>query len=509
MTAKKIDPNKIKAHSATKVRAAPSTHLVPYELEKETASSLPVQRYLEFVAPLSLDLAAPDPHILIEGDNLLALEYLKLTHPEKIDFIYIDPPYNTGNTGYTYKDKFAQTGDAHGPWIHFMRQRLSLAKELMAEHGVITISIDDREYVQLKMLCDSVFGESNWISTLVWHSKYTVANDARFFSRQHEYVLVYAKNKSVATIGKLPRTAKSNAAYKNPDNDIRGPWKATPIHAKSGNESGIYEFTFPNGRVWSPPDGRYPRYSQARLSELYHDDRLWFGKDGKASVSAKTFLAEVSAITPGTILGFDQVGHTHSANEQLANLIGKGKFDNPKPVELISTLIRLGASSSEPVILDFFAGSGTTAEAVARLNHQDGGRRQAIICTNNENDICRDVTFQRLRAVHTGEHANDPDADPIPVPLRYFVLKNRKTANSLEAHAMLVTGHQIQHIIGPRKIALLLSDGTEETFVVHQINYEIVKMIKKRQKTVRAQVFCSSANSVKLEVLGIKNVKGF
>lgn len=462
--------------------------------------------FLEFEKGLSLDAKAPHPHVLIEGENLLALQYLRSTHYQKIDFIYIDPPYNTGNTGFTYKDKFTLNGDTHGPWTEFMRQRLVLAKDLMAKNGIITISIDDREYVQLKILSDSIFGEANYIGTLVWHSKYTVANDARFFSRQHEYILVYAKKRSLARIGRLPRTEKSNAAYKNPDNDPRGPWKATPIHAKSGSLSATYEYTFPNGRLWSPPAGRYPRYSRTRLRELYDDGRLWFGKDGKASVSAKTFLSEVSDITPGTVLGYELVGHTHSANEQLASLIGKGSFDNPKPVELITTLIRLCSSSPRAIILDFFAGSGTTAEAVARLNQEDGGKRHAIICTSNENDICRSVTYSRLRAVHTGEHAENKQAQAIPVPLRYFTLRTEKVSNSFESHAMLATGLPVMEKIGPRNAATVLSDGRNYAFVIRHLSDEVLDRLKKIPKNTLSMVLSSSPIAKKLTLMGIDNI---
>ncbi len=458
------------------------------------------------IPSLNLGDAVSKPHLLIEGENLDALTLLGTTHLNCIDFIYIDPPYNTGNTGYTYVDKFTENGDKRGPWLEFMRQRLVLARLLMAKHGIITISIDDREFAHLKILCDSVFGESNCISTLVWHSKYTVANDARFFSRQHEYVLVYAKDKSFAKIGRLPRTEKSNAAYRNQDNDPRGPWKATPIHAKSGTDTNNYEIKLPNGRVWSPPPGRYPRYSRERLIELFEDGRLWFGKDGKASISAKTFLSEVSDITPGTILNYEQVGHTHAANEELAQLIGKGSFDNPKPIELLKTLINLCTSEKDSTILDFFAGSGTTAEATARLNLVDGGQRQAILCTSNENSICENVTLARLRAVHSGHRAIGKQAEPVPLPLRYFRIVNDKSDNTYESWVSLATGLYRAKYLGPRRGAVLLSDKHRAVALVNRPTESVLSLVREIQTRDDLPIYCKSADTAKIQSAGIKNI---
>lgn len=415
------------------------------------------------------------PHFLIEGDNYDALLLLAKTHRASVDFIYIDPPYNTGNTGMTYNDKFATSKDKHGPWLSFLERRLRVALDILAEDGIITISIDDREYAHLKLLCDAIFGEDNYLATLVWHSKYTVANDSRFFSRQHEYVLVYAKTKAAATIGRLPRSEKSDRAYRNPDNDERGPWKATPIHAKSGSKTSRYSITFPNGRTWTAPAGRFPRYSRERLLALYEDNRLWFGKNPTSSISAKTFLSEVAGIVPGTVLPHEIVGHTHAANEQLANLVGKGSFDNPKPVQLIEHLLRLGCTKSDAIVLDFFAGSGTTAEAVARLNKADGGKRQALLCTSNENNICIDVTFARLQAVHTGSRFSTSNVDPIPLPLRYLRITTEASFLTREAFAELVTGLTVSKTIGSQRSGVVLGQG--EAVLVHRFNKQISKKI--------------------------------
>lgn len=286
-----------------------------------------------------------------------------------------------------------------------MEKRLKLAKNLLKDTGVIFISIDDNEVAQLKMLIDdpNLFGENNLIQLLVWHSKYTVSNDAKFFSKQHEYVLCYARNINNAKINLLSRTEEANKRYSNPDNDPRGPWKSTPLHAKSGTESNRYEFVFKNGIRWFPPEGRFPRFNQETLKRLEAEDRIWFGKEGKGTPSVKTFLSEVSdGIKAGSLLPYGIFGHTHKANEQLASVMGKGKFDNPKSVDLILNLIKLAEISKNLIVLDFMAGSGTTGQAVLELNKEDGGNRQFILCTNNENDICTDVCYPRIKKVIVG-----------------------------------------------------------------------------------------------------------
>ncbi len=220
-------------------------------------------------------------NLLIEGDNYHALSVLNYTHAKKVDVIYIDPPYNTGKKDeFKFNDRWVDSNDAyrHSKWVSFMEKRLILAKRLLKDSGIIFISIDDNELSQLKSILDEIFLEHNFIQVLVWHNKYTVANDAKFFSGQHEYILSYARNIDKAIINLLPRTEEANSRYGNPDNDPRGPWKSTPIHAKSGTENGIYEFVFKNAVKWSPPKGTFPRFSKATLKELDEDNRIWFGK---------------------------------------------------------------------------------------------------------------------------------------------------------------------------------------------------------------------------------------
>ena len=321
-------------------------------------------------------------HLMIEGDNLEVLKILDKSQGGSVSVIYIDPPYNTMK-GRMYSDK-----SSHAGWVRMMYPRLYMARRLLSDRGVMFVSIGTDEVHHLRLMLDDIFGEENMISEVVWNSKYTVSNDSKFISTQHEYVLVYAKDKGRARFNLLPRTEKANGAYRNPDGDPRGRWKATPLHAKSGRKNIRYVFTmvkrYDGGRVppfaWSAPAGRFPRYSAESLRRLEGDGRITRGRDGTGTPSVKTFLGEVkNGIVAGSLWGHDEVGHTHQANEELSRLVGKGVFDNPKPLGLIKRIIRLAAAPDRgDVVLDFFAGSGTTAHAVLDLNAGDGGNRRFV-----------------------------------------------------------------------------------------------------------------------------------
>ncbi len=347
-------------------------------------------------------------NIFIEGDNLEALKLLQRKYFEKIKMIYIDPPYNTGKD-FIYRDNFSRTkkeemedsgemengavlstntktnGRFHSDWLNMMYSRLFLAHKLLKDDGVIFVSIDDNEVANLRLLMDEIFGEENFVANIIWHSKYTTSNDAKYVSYQHENIIFFAKNKELFKIGGFDRTAKHNKSYTNPDKDPKGKWKSTPIHAKSGSEKNNYTIVFPNGHKWEPPKGRYPRYNQKRLLEIYNEGGLYFNKNG--GVDRKTYLSEVKQIiTPGSIWNYDEVGHTHGNNEELADLLGKGIFDNPKGSKLISRMCKIANARGKDVVLDFFAGSGTVAHAVMDLNAEDGGDRK-YICVQLDEEV--------------------------------------------------------------------------------------------------------------------------
>ena len=380
-------------------------------------------KYKERCAELSFqsDPARPT-HQLIIGDNYDALQSLLISHHGKDSMGgFAAPNYHNAIT----RDNL----------LSMLYSRLRLARRLLTPEGVIFCSIDDKNQAYVKCLFDEVFGEENFISNVVWHSKYTTSNDSKDISKQHEYLLVYSVDRKNVEIGLLARTEEMDSAYKNPDNDPKGKWKATPLHAKSGSKNSIYTITFPNGISWSAPAGRYPRYSKEKLLEIYNEGGLYFHKTG--SVDKKTYLSEVKqGKVSGTLWKYDEVGSTHQGNEQLAEIIGKGAFDNPKPIGLIQKCITISNPDNKySTILDFFAGSGTTGQAVMELNRQDGGSRTFILCTNNEvteanpNGIARDVTARRLRRVMTGSDYDGATGFP-------WLKSNQPYGDNLEVYEM-------------------------------------------------------------------------
>ena len=347
---------------------------------------------------------AASQNLLLKGDNLEILKHLKHAYAGAVKMIYSDPPYNTGSDGFVYQDdrRFtpeqlarlggmdldeacrvleftAKKSNSHSAWLTFMYPRLYIARELLREDGVIFISIDDNEQAQLKILCDEVFGEENFVADLIWKKKNVVQNDARFFSTDHEYILCYAKSADALKLNRLARTAEQEARYQNPDNDPRGVWTSVALQAKSG--SSTYQITFPNGVSWQPVEGTFPRLSKASLLKAYEENRLWFGKDGKNVPRLKKYLSEVQdGVLSNTVWMNEIVGSTQSSKENLKKMLGNNVFDTPKPIELLQRMISLATSETD-LILDFFAGSGTTAHAVMQLNAEDGenGRRRFIL----------------------------------------------------------------------------------------------------------------------------------
>lgn len=341
-------------------------------------------------------------NFLIEGDNLAALQLLEKTHKGKIDLIYIDPPYNTGNKDFIYDDNFVDANDTfrHSKWLSFMQKRLEAARNLLSEKGVIFISIDDNEQAQVKLMCDNVFGADNFIAQIIWERAYAPVNLKKHFSESHDYVICFAKKIQKAICNGLPRSGEVNDRYLNPDNDIRGVWKAADSTVGPAVQEKIYEITLPSGRKVLPSSGRCWLYTKDRFTEMVNDNRIWFGPNGDSTPAVKKFLSEVKhGVTPMTIWKYAEVGHSQDATKELKNIFdGESKFTYPKSIRLLQRIVGLYGDKSS-IILDFFAGSGTTGHAVMKLNAEDGGKRKFILCTNNENNICRDVTYERIKRV--------------------------------------------------------------------------------------------------------------
>ena len=345
-------------------------------------------------------------HILIEGDKLHAITSLSFTHEGKIDVIYIDPPYNTGNKDFKYNDSFVDKEDTyrHSKWLSFIHKRLVVAKRLMSDKGVLFISIDDNEQSQLKMLCDEVFGEINFVGNIIWRSSDNSNNDAKQFSSDHNYTLVYSKLPNWLT-KKIDRTTEQKQHYKNPDNDPRGPWfDGNPISSPNPRTNLCYEIIAPNGNIIKPPQNGW-RWSKETLAEKMQSGEIFFNKS-YTNIKRKTYLLEQKGLPPSSLwVDLEQTGHNRQAKYELQKIFPEKTklevFTTPKPVKLIRRIFDASIENNSTV-LDFFAGSGTTLQALIELNAEDGGTRQCILVTNNENNICEEVTYQRNKRVICG-----------------------------------------------------------------------------------------------------------
>ena len=343
-------------------------------------------------------------NLYIEGDNLEVLKLLQNSYMGKVKMIYIDPPYNTGND-FVYHDDFAQTaneydeanrdeegnryrkntdsnGRFHSDWCSMIYARLMVARSLLSDKGVIFISIDENEIQNMRKITDEVFGESNFISQLGWQKVYSPKNQARFFSNDYEFVLCYCKNISVFSINMLPRTDSMNARYKNPDNDPRGDWKAGDCVGNGVRSQGYYDVVSPKtGKVFNVPQGKHWVYARENMMKMIDDNRIWFGKDGNSFPAVKQFLSDVTGRRPSSLLMYEDFGHTDMAKKDLIKLfkdLENVPFDTPKPVKLIKMLSIIG-SNDEDIVMDFFSGSATTAQAIMELNLDTQGHRKYIL----------------------------------------------------------------------------------------------------------------------------------
>ena len=348
-------------------------------------------------------------NLYIEGDNLDVLKALRETYLGKVKMIYIDPPYNTDND-FVYNDDFAQSRDEfeetsglfdeegnqtidplqrntesngrfHTDWLNMIYPRLKVARDLLMDDGVIFISIDENEIENLKKVGNEIFGEQNFVGTVIWERAFAPKNDAKYFSDSHDYIVVYAKLLNAFHIGKLARTEEANSRYKNPDNDPRGPWSPDNMTVKTYSAAYDYEIITPNGSIMTPPNGRCWFTSKEKMMKLIDDGRVWFGKNGGNMPRLKRYLADVQqGMTPTTIWKYTDVGHNQEGRQEVKILFdNNGYFDGPKPVRLLSRILQIANTPKDSLVLDFFSGSATTAHAVMQLNAEDGGNRKFIM----------------------------------------------------------------------------------------------------------------------------------
>jgi site-specific DNA-methyltransferase (adenine-specific)/adenine-specific DNA-methyltransferase len=384
-------------------------------------------RLLETVPELSLpshpeEGARGDGNLIVQGDNLHALKALLPRYAGQVKCIYIDPPYNTGNEGWVYNDnvnspeirrwlgevvgKEGETLDRHDRWLCMMYPRLVLLRQFLREDGAIFVSIDDNEVATLRLLMDEIFGAKNFVATVLWQKVYSPKNSARHLSEDHDYIVIYAAKADIWRPNLLPRTEEQNAAYKNSDKDARGVWKTSDLSARNYYSAGTYPIVCPSGRVIAaPPKGMYWRVSQEKFQELDRDNRIWWGKDGSAIPQIKRFLHEVKdGRTPQTMWFYSEVGHTQEGKKELLELVdfetSDDVFITPKPTRLIQRILQI-ASDKDSLILDSYAGSGTTGHAVLKQNAEDGGNRRFIL-VEMDDTIARDVTAKRVQRVARG-----------------------------------------------------------------------------------------------------------
>ena len=357
-------------------------------------------------------------NLIIHGDNLATLKALLPTYHNKVKCIYIDPPYNTGNEGWAYNDNvnspmmqdwLGKTVDRddltrHDKWCCMMLPRLKLLRELLRQDGAIFISIDDNEVHNLRCLMDEVFGEENFVATAIWQKNFSPRNTARQFSEDHDFVVIYAQDAQQWSPNLLERSEQATSRYKNLDDDPRGDWSSSDLTARNYYSLGTYEVTSPSGKTFSPSVGNYFRVSPERFAELDQDNRIWWGPNGNSMPRLKRFLSEVKkGVVPQTLWPHAEVGHTQDAKKELVSVLdferSEDVFNTVKPTGLIRRILEI-ATDPDSIVLDSFAGSGTTAHAVLALNQEDGGNRRFVLIECE--DYADSITAERVRRVIKG-----------------------------------------------------------------------------------------------------------
>jgi adenine-specific DNA-methyltransferase len=371
------------------------------------------------------DLSVGDPgtgNLIVQGDNLVALKALLPYYAGQVKCIYIDPPYNTGNEGWVYNDNAnspqmrdwlgkavgteADDLSRHDKWLCMMYPRLALLRQFLSSDGAIFISIDDNEVQSLRCLMDEIFGKQNFVATIIWQKIFAPKNSAKHLSEDHDYIVVYAMDGNRWRPFLVPRSDEAKSRYKNPDKDPRGPWTSGDVQARNFYSMGTYPITCPSGRVIpGPGKGMYWRYSEENFRAMDADKRIWWGPKGDNMPRIKRFLSEVKeGVTPQTLWMHTEVGHTQEAKQELLSTVdfdsSGAVFITPKPTRLLRRILQI-ATDKNALVLDSFAGSGTTGQAVLQMNKQDGGARRFIL-VEMESAIAQNITAARVARVAKG-----------------------------------------------------------------------------------------------------------
>jgi adenine-specific DNA-methyltransferase len=304
-------------------------------------------------------------NMLIQGDNLLALKALEADYAGKVKCVFIDPPYNTGSAFEHYDD-----GVEHSLWLSLMRDRLDMIRRLLAEDGSLWITIDDNEAHYLKVLADEIFGRNNFLATVIWQKLHARNNSAQYFSTDHDFILVYARNKSCWSRNKVSRTAESDAEFWNPDNDPRGDWRRSDLTAAKPYSDGKFEVVGPHGDVFSPRGNRWWGISRDTFEQLVADKRIWWGATGRTFPFRKRFRSELGDLVPTTFWSHEDVGNNREAKQESAAIFGRDAiFSTPKPERLLERIIHISTNPGD-LVLDSFAGSGTTGAVAHKMGRR-------------------------------------------------------------------------------------------------------------------------------------------
>ena len=422
-----------------------------------------------------------DGNLIIHGDNLHALKALLPLYAGKVDCIFIDPPYNTGNEGWCYNDNVnspmmrewldsnpvgIEDGLRHDKWLAMMWPRLRLLHELLSENGSLWMTLDDNEIHRARDILDDIFGAHNFVATCIWHKNYSPKPSAQFFSEDHDYLIIYAKDKDIWRPNLLERTDDMDARYDNPDNDSRGPWKPGDLSARNYYSEGTYPITGPSGRVIAgPPSGRYWVVARPKFDQMNADGRIWWGEGGDNIPSVKRFLSEVKAgRVPQTLWEYSEVGHTQDAKKELLEILNFESsgdvFVTPKPVALVAKVLNI-ATTDNSIVLDSFAGSGTTAHAVLAANEKDGGNRRFILVECE--DYADTLTAERVRGVAHGYSFKGTQLEELHRERLTFT--SLKKANKLLDHVESIKhleGHRFDRIKAEVKDGELIVTGERE-----------------------------------------------
>ena len=489
------------------------------EVEKRLSEELPVLKEVKHRAIVSDNPDAPN-HVLIEGDNLEALSTLAYTHARRIDVIYIDPPYNTGNKDFIYNDSYVDSEDdfRHSKWLSFMSKRLRLAKQLLSDRGVIFISIDDNEQANLKLLCDEIFGPAKFLGLITRLTGTTTGQDTGSLGKAADYILCYSKNEGYQ-IGGIPLTQEDLNRYNMQDE--KGNFSILQLRRTGGEDrredrpTMFFPIIAPDGTEVYPygPSGYESRWrvGPEKVKKMVAENLLYFKKDktGVWKVYYK-FYAENKTKRPSNV--WNEIDGNKKAQIELRNILGEKTFDTPKPLQLVCKILEL-TSTKKSIVLDFFAGSGTTLHAVMKLNDEDGGRRQCILVTNNENGICENVTYERNRRVIEGY--TKPNGEAVAGlkdnSLRYYTtdfisrsqsMRNMQRLAELSTDMLCIKENlyaeqpTMAGIKTHPRVYRYFDDGKKRMLIIYREEYieQIVKLIEKMrvEEPMRVYVFSPS-----------------